>query len=89
MDYLPYQDAGDDTRAKRVTARHVLSHRTGLENYREKPEVRFLFTPGERFGYSGEGFVWLQRVMEHIAATPFARKLPAAYTRVTTAFVTP
>jgi CubicO group peptidase (beta-lactamase class C family) len=61
-DYVP-----DDLRAADVTVRHVLSHTTGLPNWRsvERP-FKTHFAPGERFGYSGEGFVWLQRVVEAV-----------------------
>jgi hypothetical protein len=34
----------------------VLSHTSGFPNWRQKGRLEFLFDPGERFGYSGEGF---------------------------------
>lgn len=63
---------------KQVTARHVLTHTTGLPNWlgAGKP-ARFFSKPGFRFGYSGEGFVYLQRVVERITELPldaFMRK---------------
>jgi CubicO group peptidase (beta-lactamase class C family) len=73
LEYMSYADVGADSRAKLVTARRVLSHRTGLPNWRSKGGPTFEFTPGERYGYSGEGFFWLQRVLEHITTIPFAR----------------
>lgn len=73
LEYMSYADVGADPRAKLVTTRHVLSHRTGLPNWRSREGLSFEFTPGERFGYSGEGFFWLQRVLEHITTIPFAR----------------
>ena len=72
LEYMSYADVGADPRAKAVTARHVLSHRTGLPNWRSEGGLTFEFTPGERFSYSGEAFFWLQRVLEHITMVPFA-----------------
>ena len=65
----PYIE-GDDRLAK-ITARLVLSHRTGFPNWRgdgNPPTIRF--TPGERFSYSGEGFVYLERAVEQITGKP-------------------
>jgi len=62
--YLP-----SDPRIDHMTARHVLSHTSGLPNWGDdaKPEtLRPAFDPGARFRYSGEGFFWLQLVVERI-----------------------
>lgn len=62
-----------------ITARHVLSHTTGLPNWRPHgDELVPLRRPGVRWGYSGEGFVLLQRHLEHRAGAPIdqlARRL--------------
>ena len=61
----PYIE-GDD-RLENITARYVLSHRTGFPNWRgDGNALTIRFTPGERFSYSGEGFVYLQRVVEKV-----------------------
>lgn len=57
--------AGDERLAK-ITARVVLSHRTGFPNWPTDDGVSIYFTPGERFSYSGEGYIYLQRVVEQI-----------------------
>jgi CubicO group peptidase (beta-lactamase class C family) len=57
----------------RVTARHVLSHSTGLYNWRWQKGQQLIpsFEPGTRFRYSGEGFYHLQRVVEKILNVGF------------------
>jgi CubicO group peptidase (beta-lactamase class C family) len=65
--YLPQPYVPDDPHLERVTARHVLSHVTGWPNWRPAgQDLRRRAPPGERFGYSGEGYVYLQRVVEHV-----------------------
>jgi CubicO group peptidase (beta-lactamase class C family) len=69
--YLPTPFVEDDARLGEVTTRHVLAHTTGWPNWRPRGEpLRREAPPGERFGYSGEGFVYLQRVVEHITEQP-------------------
>ena len=66
--YLPKPYIAGDTRLHRITARHVLSHTSGLPNWRPKDRpLQIHFPAGERFAYSGEGFVYLQRVVEHLS----------------------
>jgi CubicO group peptidase (beta-lactamase class C family) len=54
--------------SERITARHVLSHSSGLPNWRWQKDQPLTpaFEPGTKFRYSGEGFYYLQRCMEHI-----------------------
>ncbi len=68
-EYLPNQRLEHDDRYKRITARLVLSHTTGLPNWGGTP-LMVDFPPGERFGYSGEGFVYLQAVVERLTRKP-------------------
>lgn len=68
--YLPYERFADD-RASRITARMVLSHSTGLPNW-GGDKLKLAFNPGERFSYSGEGFFYLQKVVEKLTGTPLA-----------------
>src|SRR5262245_3143017 len=69
--YLPGDyDVGDDLRLGRITARRVLSHTTGFPNWRSGA-LKIHFAPGERFSYSGEGFVYLSKVVEHLTGEKF------------------
>lgn len=65
FEYLPYPDAAADDRYKSITGRMVLSHTTGFPNWR-RGELKILFDPGERYSYSGEGFVYLMKVIEKL-----------------------
>jgi CubicO group peptidase (beta-lactamase class C family) len=72
-----YTDAAITTDAARqITARHVLTHTTGLPNWREELNQHDLVPqspPGTRFSYSGEGFEYLQRTVEYLTGLPLAR----------------
>lgn len=72
--YLPEPYIENEPRLELITARTVLSHQTGFPNWRPQGEpLRLLRAPGTRFGYSGEGFVYLQRVVEGICGVPLDR----------------
>ena len=75
--YLPYPDIQKDERYKLITARIVLSHRTGFPNWRyfnpadsalniKFGDLYLKFTPGTQFYYSGEGFYYLAKVVAHL-----------------------
>jgi CubicO group peptidase (beta-lactamase class C family) len=66
--YIP-DHAPADRRGDTITARHVLSHSSGLRNWRNSADQPLIpdFDPGARFQYSGEGFYYLQRAVEKIA----------------------
>jgi CubicO group peptidase (beta-lactamase class C family) len=69
--YVPGYVA-DDPRAATITVRHILSQTSGLPNWRSKTNpLKTYFPPGERFSYSGEGFLWLQRVVEAVTGESF------------------
>ncbi len=70
--YLP-----DDERATSITARMVLSHTTGFPNWREDGPLFLRWAPGTRWGYSGEGYAYLQQVLEHVTGTSLERHLAA------------
>lgn len=60
-----YGDLAGDPRAHQITARMLLSHISGLPNWRRFNDDRKLdlkFDPGTRYSYSGEGILLLQQV---------------------------
>jgi CubicO group peptidase (beta-lactamase class C family) len=52
---------------RKVTARMVLTHTSGLPNWSDGP-LTFDFSPGSSWQYSGEGFLLLQHAVEAITA---------------------
>ncbi len=69
--YLPSPYPIDDSRGSQITARQVLTHTSGLPNWRpgDKGPLKLQFTPGSQYLYSGEGYFFLQTVVEHITST--------------------
>jgi len=68
--YLPTPWLADSGDRARITLRQVLTHTSGLSNFLGDRERRSRFPPGERFEYSGVGFMYLQRVLESAGAAP-------------------
>lgn len=64
--YYPYEDIQYDNRHKLITARMVLSHTTGLPNWRDGSKLAFIAAPGDKYGYSGEGYEYLGKVVGHL-----------------------
>jgi CubicO group peptidase (beta-lactamase class C family) len=69
--YLDAPYINGDPRIDKITARLVLSHRTGFPNWRPDKDLTIRFAPGDHFSYSGEGFVFLSKAVERIAHQPF------------------
>lgn len=60
-------DIADDPRHAALTPRVALTHTTGFLNWRffsPDGKLRLVSDPGEKFGYSGEGFAYLARYVE-------------------------
>ena len=60
-------DIAKDPRSKQLTTRIILSHQTGFPNWRSQMEnnkLQFLFDPGTKYSYSGEGFEYLRKALE-------------------------
>lgn len=73
---VEYVDDLPNASARAVTARHVLSHSSGFPNWRSPdssskapPDLVPAFAPGSRYQYSGEGYFYLQRVLEQITGS--------------------
>jgi CubicO group peptidase (beta-lactamase class C family) len=60
----------DDPRLNRVTARHVLSHTSGLPHRRGDTPPRPRFEPGSAFSYSTIGYGALQAAVERTTGEP-------------------
>jgi CubicO group peptidase (beta-lactamase class C family) len=73
-DYLALPNPADE-RAKAITVAHALSHSGGWRNWRFGRDVTLTsdFPPGSRFSYSGEGFFFLQRVVEKLTGRGLQR----------------
>jgi len=72
--YLPLPNPADE-RAKSITATHVLSHSSGWRNWRNSRDVALTadFPPGSKFSYSGEGYFFLQRIVEKLTGKGLPR----------------
>jgi CubicO group peptidase (beta-lactamase class C family) len=69
-------DVAADERHKKLTTRHVLSHQSGLPNWRgHEPDgkLAFAFEPGTQWKYSGEGFEYLRQALEHKFKQPLEK----------------
>ncbi|HZY80088.1 MAG TPA: serine hydrolase domain-containing protein [Cyclobacteriaceae bacterium] len=69
-------DVANDERHKKLTTRHVLTHQSGLPNWRgHEPggKLSFSFEPGTQWKYAGEGFEYLRQALEHKFKLPFEK----------------
>ena len=67
VSFVPNLFQGDDPRLRLITARHVLSHTSGFQDWRSRESpLKLHFKPGEKFAYSGEGYFFLQSVVTHL-----------------------
>ncbi|MBV7536463.1 beta-lactamase family protein [Duganella sp. sic0402] len=72
-DYPAYADLKDDARWRQLTPRMLLSHTSGLLNWRyinDNNKLDFKYPPGVRYVYSGEGLNLLQMVLEERTGIP-------------------
>jgi len=70
--YTPDRFLAGDSRLDAITARHVLSHTSGFQNWRsETTPLAIHFTPGTQYLYSGEGYNYLQTVVTRLLGELF------------------
>ena len=72
-EYERFADLLGDNRWRALTLRQLLNHTAGLPNFRfflpdggfdRDAKLKFFYRPGERYGYSGEGYYIAQLVVE-------------------------
>ena len=69
---LPGPYLKDEPLHEKITARNVLNHTSGFPNWRPKGgALKVLHEPGTAYRYSGEGFLYLQRVIEHLTGEDY------------------
>jgi CubicO group peptidase (beta-lactamase class C family) len=66
----PIVDEVPGAMLKRLTARTLLAHTSGLPNWSSKGPLQLTFEPGARWQYSGEGYVLLQHVLHALTTLP-------------------
>lgn len=74
--YWTDPDVVNDSLNGKLTTRHVLSHQSGLPNWRgHEPngKLSFAFEPGTQWKYSGEGFEYLRKALENKFNAPIER----------------
>ena len=72
-----------DPVTRSITPRHLLSHSSGLPNWRDEAgePLTSAYTPGTKFRYAGEGFVLLGRLVEAVTGLTAAQVVEARVLR--------
>lgn len=58
---------------RRITARMVLSHSSGLPHGGPRRPLPILFEPGSKYRYSADGYMYLQRIIEYKKDKPLEK----------------
>lgn len=84
--YLPHPGIAEASKEdyKLITARMVLSHRTGFPNHSEGKAIELAFTPDSDFLYSGEAFQYLAAVIGKVNGVGYKSDLNALFQREVT-----
>ncbi|CAH1000805.1 hypothetical protein LEM8419_01893 [Neolewinella maritima] len=70
VEYGDYPEVRHLPGHERVTARMVLSHQSGLPNSQSHEPLRLFQPPTSGFRYSGEGYLWLQFILQGLLDAP-------------------
>jgi CubicO group peptidase (beta-lactamase class C family) len=60
-----------DPRFNQITAIRVMNHTSGLPDWARNQHLRLQLTPGQKWSYSNEGYLYLQHVVEHVTGETF------------------
>jgi CubicO group peptidase (beta-lactamase class C family) len=60
-----------DPRLDLITVRHVLNHTTGFPNWRNGPELKIEFTPGEKYQYCNLAYFMLAEIIKQVSGMPW------------------
>lgn len=72
VEYLGSDPSPDEPRFKQITARHVLTHTSGIDNQSSGRAPHLEFTPGERYRYSPHAFDILQKAVRRAVGETYA-----------------
>jgi CubicO group peptidase (beta-lactamase class C family) len=73
-EYMPMKALEHDDRYKQITPRMILSHSSGIENWRwnNDPNIlQIMSEPGTAYEYSGEGYNYLADIIENVVGKPY------------------
>ncbi len=60
-----------DPQFNQITAIRVMNHTSGMPDWARSQHLRLQSAPGSKWSYSNEGYIYLQRVMEHVTGEAF------------------
>lgn len=60
-----------DPQFNRITSLRVMNHTSGMPDWARNRQLHLLFPPGQKWSYSNEGYLYLQKVVEHVTSEAF------------------
>jgi CubicO group peptidase (beta-lactamase class C family) len=60
-----------DPRLNRITAIAVMNHTSGMPDWARNQHLHLQSSPGEKWSYSNEGYIYLQQAVEHATGETF------------------